>query len=109
MAVKSKSRRATLSITQLDFARRALDARLAHLRDGCECEATIAQIENLDLQLAAAPAKSLGELRVKYDRLLDILMVCAEDMSSPEAVFVNSIRRDLNNLSFDDQAIEDKP
>lgn len=80
------------SVHQLDFERRALEARLRFAGgEGAHADKLIKQIEDADLTLAASPATDIAELAVKFDRMLVTMAFDVSDQSSLEAVFLSAI------------------
>lgn len=91
------------SIAQLDFARRALEAKLAHGKcDDKAQEITIQRIEAIELALAHTPAADLKELSLKFERLLAALALDTDDYISLEAVIAAAMREDFRRLRQSD-------
>ncbi len=63
------------SITQLDFERRWMLAKLDHGgNNDDEAQSLIRRIEDLDLAIAASPSETLVDLRIKIERLYTELL-----------------------------------
>ncbi len=90
------------SITQLDFERRWLLARIDHEGLGeAAAQDLMRRIEDLDLATAASSSESLAELTLKAERFAAAYWPSGDPAPQDciEHILLNAILRDLRELS----------
>ncbi|MEX0645679.1 MAG: hypothetical protein WD076_10230 [Parvularculaceae bacterium] len=86
----------------LDFERRRLEAGLAQGElQAAERAAFIGRLEDLDLAIAATPARNCEDLRIKISRLAALIHPLAEPIAEDclEHVMLAAILRDTETLA----------
>jgi len=92
--------RVKCSITQLDFERRALRARLAFASGNhVDAERLMRQIEDCELSLAATPAGTIADLAIKYGLLFEALAFDQRDAAiTLEGILLAALKNDVARL-----------
>lgn len=91
------------SLTMLDFERRRLEAVLAQTAlQADEADALVRKLENLDLSIAATPARDLEDMRIKIARLAALLHPSGEPLAEDclEHVMLAAVMRDAEALAI---------